>query len=74
MKHSGLDVAKFHEALDTVRTLKSLSWRGMAKAAGVSASTLTRMATVGRKPDVDTFMRLLAWTKLSADRFHTKDR
>jgi len=41
-------------ALDSERRAKNFSWRQLAKEAGVSPSTLTRMQQ-GKSPDVNTF-------------------
>lgn len=58
-------------ALDAERKAKSLSWRQLAKAAGVSPSTLTRMQQ-GKSPDVNTFSALTAWLNIPAERFYTE--
>lgn len=62
------DAEAFHAALDAVRVQRGLTWRKLAEAAGVSASTLTRMAQ-GRRPDVDSLAALVHWSGLSADDF-----
>ena len=46
------DVGAFHAALDSQRLAMGLNWKDVAAEAGVSASTLTRMAQ-GKRPDVD---------------------
>ncbi|MDQ4125725.1 MAG: helix-turn-helix domain-containing protein [Actinomycetota bacterium] len=63
-----LDVAALYGALDERRRSRGLSWRVLASEAGVSASTLTRMAQ-GRRPDVDSFAALTGWLGQSADLF-----
>jgi len=65
------DAEGFYEALDATRRSKSLNWREVAGAAGVSASTLTRMAQ-GKRPDVDGLAALAAWSGLEVDRFVKK--
>ncbi|MDF9811816.1 helix-turn-helix domain-containing protein [Streptomyces sp. SPB162] len=62
------DAAAFHAALDRTRQERGLLWKDVARAAGVSASTLTRLAQ-GRRPDVDGLAALVTWANLSADDF-----
>ena len=62
----------FYAALDAARVAKGLNWKQVAKEAGVSASTLTRMAQ-GRRPDVDTLAALINWSGLDRNAFvHTR--
>ena len=68
MPHTHLDVDALYAALDANRKSQDMSWRDVAKEAGVSPSTLTRMAQ-GKRPDVDGFAALVAWLGLSADHF-----
>lgn len=63
-----VDVEALHAALDVRRKAKGLSWRQLAHEAGVSPSTLTRMAQKHR-PDVNGFASLVAWLGLPADLF-----
>ncbi len=58
----------FFAALDSARTARQLNWKQVAEQAGVSASTLTRMAQ-GKRPDVDSLTALVQWSGLSADPF-----
>lgn len=67
MKEQFLNEAFFH-ALDTHREAKKLTWKTVADKAGVSASTLTRIAQ-GKRPDVDTLAALCKWSGLSANDF-----
>lgn len=60
------DAEGFFEALDATRQARKENWRQVAQAAGVSASTLTRMAQ-GKRPDVDSLAALTAWSGLNAD-------
>lgn len=60
-------------ALDSERQAKGLSWRQVALAAKVSASTLTRMQQ-GRSPDRDTFGALTTWLNIPAERFYYDSR
>ena len=62
------DAAAFYAALDRARRQRNLMWKDVAKKAGVSASTLTRLAQ-GRRPDVDSLAALVTWANLSADEF-----
>jgi transcriptional regulator with XRE-family HTH domain len=62
------DAAAFHTALDRTRQERGLLWKDVAREAGVSASTLTRLAQ-GRRPDVDGLAALVTWANLSADDF-----
>lgn len=63
---AGFDAPSFYAALDAQRTSRDLTWRQVAAEAGVSASTLTRMAQ-GRRPDLDGLARLCSWSGLSAN-------
>jgi transcriptional regulator with XRE-family HTH domain len=56
----------FYAALDAQRQGRRLTWKKVADEAGVSASTLTRLAQ-GRRPDVDTLAVLCRWSGLKAD-------
>lgn len=58
----------FYQALDSARSARRLNWKQVASEAGVSASTLTRMAQ-GKRPDVDSLAALVRWSGLSADPF-----
>lgn len=71
-KRGWFDVDAFRAALDAVRRAKSMNWKEVAAASGVSASTLTRMAQ-GRRPDVDGLAALVSWSGLDADRFVRSD-
>ncbi len=70
-----VDVEALYEALDVKRRSEDLSWRDVATAVGVSASTLTRMAQ-GASPDVEGFGKMVRWLGVSADDFiaRTKGR
>lgn len=68
MRKHGFDTAAFYRALDAHRIAKKLTWKAVAEAAHVSASTLTRMAQ-GRRPDVDGLAKLCAWSGLKPDHF-----
>ena|SRR2546425_4107542 len=68
MADKGFDAAAFYAALDAVREGRKMNWKQVAAASKVSASTLTRLAQ-GRRPDVDSLAKLLAWSGLKAERF-----
>ena len=67
---SAFDADAFFETLDGERRSRRLTWKRVAAEAKVSASTLTRLGQ-GRRPDVDSFARLVAWGGFDADRFVT---
>src|SRR5688572_16299806 len=71
MVEGHVDLGALYAALDAQRTERGLSWRQLAAEAGVSPSTLTRMAQ-GRRPDVDGFAALVQWLGLPADSFFRK--
>jgi transcriptional regulator with XRE-family HTH domain len=62
------DAEGFHAALDSQRKALDMTWKDVADEAGVSASTLTRMAQ-GKRPDVDGLAALLSWSGLKAETF-----
>ncbi len=70
-KAGTFDGTTFYEAIDRTRQAKRMTWRQVAQAAGVSASTLTRMAQ-GKRPDVDSLAALTAWADLDAANFVSK--
>jgi len=69
---ASFDAEAFYEALDAQRRAKRTTWRQVAGATGVSASTFTRMAQ-GKRPDVDSLAALCSWSGLSADDFVRSD-
>jgi len=62
------DADAFYESLDGERRSRSLNWKEVAGEAKVSQSTLTRLGQ-GKRPDVDSFARLVAWGGLDAGQF-----
>jgi transcriptional regulator with XRE-family HTH domain len=62
------DAEGFFDALDSERDARKLNWKDVAREAGVSASTLTRMGQ-GRRPDVDSLAALARWSGLDTDEF-----
>jgi len=65
---AGLNVAALHGALDAERQSRRMSWRQVAREAGISPSTLSRLGN-GFKPDVDAFAKLVGWLGVQADKF-----
>lgn len=70
---TGFDVEGFYQALDATRQSRDLSWRVVAHEAGISPSTLTRMAQ-GKRPDVDSLAKLTVWSGLKTDDFVRSSR
>lgn len=68
MSNSGFDAQAFYSALDAERAARGLKWKQLAKEAGVSASTLTRMGQ-GKRPDVDSLACLASWSGLDVSRY-----
>ena len=68
MPRGQFDAEAFYAALDSQRLSKGLAWIKVAEQAGVSASTLIRMAQ-GKRPDVNSMTALLHWSGLQADHF-----
>ena len=73
MRHGQFDAEGFYSALDSERVARRLFWKDVARGAGVSPSTLTRMAQ-GRRPDVDTMAALASWSGLNTDDFVRRPR
>ncbi len=63
-----LNVRALYGALESERRARELSWRQLAKEAGVSPSTLSRLGN-GYRPDVDAFAKLVQWLRLPAEDF-----
>jgi len=57
------DFEGFYRALDAVRRAQERTWRDVAHEAGVSASSVSRLAQ-GSRPDVDTVVALATWSAL----------
>jgi transcriptional regulator with XRE-family HTH domain len=62
------DDAAFFDAIEAKRKSEDLSWREVGRKLNLSPSTFSRLAR-GRRPDVDTFFRLLAWLNRPAEQF-----
>lgn len=65
-KSGWFDAGAFYNALDSVRQARKLNWKKVSEQAGISASSLTRIAQ-GKRPDVDSLATLVAWSGLNAD-------
>jgi transcriptional regulator with XRE-family HTH domain len=65
-KDAAAHVAAIYAALDQERQSRGLSWRQVAKEAGVAPSTLSRMAQ-GHAPALDGFIRLANWAGATLD-------
>ena len=68
MSEKSVDVEALYDALDAKRKAQGQSWREVAEAIGVSASTLTRMGQ-GASPDIEGFAKMVGWLSVSADEF-----
>lgn len=64
----GFNLEAFLAALDTERLARRKNWKQVAEESKVPASTLSRMKQ-GKRPDVDSFAKLLAWSSLKAETF-----
>ncbi len=71
--NTGFDVEGFYQALDATRQSRKISWRVVAHEAGISPSTLTRMAQL-KRPDVDSLAKLTVWSGLKTDDFVRSDK
>jgi transcriptional regulator with XRE-family HTH domain len=62
------DTEAFYAALNAARLSKQMTWKDVAEATGVAASTLSRMSQ-GARPDVNGLAALLKWSNLKAETF-----
>lgn len=62
------DTEAFYAALNSQRSEKNMSWKDVADATGVNASTLTRMAQ-DKLPDAKGMAALFAWSGFGANDF-----
>lgn len=60
------DPIGLHRLVDGIRIDRGASWARMAKEAGISASTMTRLSQ-GRSPDVNGLSAILVWSGLDAN-------
>jgi transcriptional regulator with XRE-family HTH domain len=68
MPDDRFDSEAFYAALNAVRLSRQLTWKGVAEATGVNASTLSRIGQ-GANPDVNGLASLLSWAGLKAEMF-----
>lgn len=68
MARARFDGEGFFAALDAQRLANAMTWRQVAQASGVSASTLTRMSQ-GKLPDANGLVALGAWAGLDPTKF-----
>jgi transcriptional regulator with XRE-family HTH domain len=62
------DTEGFYAALNAARLSRQMTWKDVAEATGVAASTLSRMSQ-GARPDVNGLAALLKWSRLRAEMF-----
>lgn len=67
----GFNHEAFFAALNTERLARRKTWKEVAQESVVPASTLSRMGQ-GKRPDVDSLAKLLAWSNLKAESFIDK--
>jgi transcriptional regulator with XRE-family HTH domain len=65
-----VDTAKLYAMLDRQRSARGMSWRQLAKEAGVNPSMLSRLRN-GSNPDTDGFASLVGWLGADANDFFT---
>jgi transcriptional regulator with XRE-family HTH domain len=58
----------FFRALERKRISQGVSWREVGRQLALSPSTFSRLAR-GRRPDLETFLKLLTWLRASSDDF-----
>jgi transcriptional regulator with XRE-family HTH domain len=63
-----IDVSALYGALDSRRITENMSWRGLAKQLGLSASVFTRLAQ-GREPEASSYFAMTEWLGVSNDDF-----
>lgn len=62
------DEGAFFRALEDRRSLEGLSWRELGRRLELSPSTFSRLSR-GKRPDVETFLKLLGWLGMPATAF-----
>ena len=62
------DETSFFRAVDRRRVSENLSWRELGRQLGLSPSTFSRLSR-GHRPEIETFVKLLAWLKMPAEAF-----
>lgn len=69
MSNQRFDAEGFYAALDGTREAQKLTWKQIARKAGVAASTLTRMRQ-GKGPDINGLAALASWSGLDVKKFY----
>jgi transcriptional regulator with XRE-family HTH domain len=62
------DETRFFAAIEGKRKAEGLSWRELGRRLKLSPSTFSRLSR-GRRPDVETFLRLVGWLDMPAELF-----
>lgn len=65
-----VDTVKLYEMLDRQRAARGMSWRQLAKEAGVNPSMLSRLSNRST-PDTEGFASLVGWLGADANAFFT---
>ena len=68
MAEKGFDAKAFYAALAATVAARDVTWKQVGRDTGVSASTLSRMAS-GRNPDAASLTALAAWAGLNPTEF-----
>lgn len=68
-----ISTSKLYAALEGRCVRRSITWRQAAQEIGISASTLTRLAS-GSSIDLEGFGKCVHWLGCSADEFFTSPR
>jgi transcriptional regulator with XRE-family HTH domain len=72
MPNARIAVDDLYAALDEQRRSRDMSWRAVARELDISPSTMTRLSN-GLRPDADTFAAMVAWLRMPADSYITRD-
>jgi transcriptional regulator with XRE-family HTH domain len=65
---TGFNLAAFADALEFTMVDRRLTMNEAAAQCGVASSTICRIRH-GRRPDIDSFFRLIGWLGIPADKF-----
>ena len=63
-----IDVSSLYGALDSKRSARKMSWRGLADELGLSSSIFTRLAQ-GRRPDFESYIQMTEWLGVPLESF-----
>lgn len=67
------DRTRFYDAINAIRLENDLSWRDLAKQAGIAPSAFSRMKR-GKLVDTDTMTWLCCWANLDLREFSLAER